>query len=62
VNPSPEDYMQAVARIAKLPDQSITLFDATVAVVAERMGAEACSYDHHFDVMRCKVWRAGGRN
>jgi predicted nucleic acid-binding protein len=61
VNPSSEDYTQAVGRIAALPDQTITLFDAVLATMAGRLDAEVWTYDHHFDVMRCKVWRAARR-
>jgi len=57
VNPTPEDYREAVSRVRALPDQRITLFDAVVAVVATRMKLEVWTYDHHFDLMRVAVWR-----
>ena len=57
VNPTPEDYRQAAARVRALADQRITLFDATVAALATRLGLEVWTYDHHFDVMRVSVWR-----
>lgn len=57
VNPTPEDYLAAVRLVRKFPDQSITLFDATVSVLAQRMKTEVWTYDHHFDVMRVSVWR-----
>jgi predicted nucleic acid-binding protein len=57
VNPTPEDYRQAVARIGAAADQPITLFDATVAVLATRLRLEVWTYDHHFDAMRVRVWR-----
>jgi predicted nucleic acid-binding protein len=57
INPTPEDYRQAVARIQSLTDQRITLVDATVAALATRLGLEVWTYDHHFDVMRVPVWR-----
>jgi predicted nucleic acid-binding protein len=57
VNPSPEDYRQAITRVRALPDQTITLFDATVATLAVRLGLDVWTYDHHFDVMRVRVWR-----
>jgi len=57
LNPSPQDYLQAAARIASLPDQSVTLFDGTIAVLAKRTDAQVWTYDHHFDVMRVRVWR-----
>jgi predicted nucleic acid-binding protein len=57
INPTPEDYRQAAAKTRALADQSITLFDATVAVLATRLNLEVWTYDHHFDVMRVAVWR-----
>jgi len=57
VNPTPEDYWQAAARIRAFADQAITLFDAVAAVVATRLKAPVWTYDHHFDVMRVGVWR-----
>lgn len=57
VNPTPEDYRQAIAKIQAFSGQDITLFDATVAVLALRLGLDVWTYDHHFDVMRIPVWR-----
>jgi|SRR5579863_6907724 len=57
VNPTMEDYRQAIARIGALVDQPISLFDATVAAMATRLGLEVWTYDHHFDLMRVPVWR-----
>jgi predicted nucleic acid-binding protein len=57
VNPSPEDYRLATAKLRGLPDQPISLFDAVVAAMATRLGHEVWTYDHHFDVMRIPVWR-----
>jgi predicted nucleic acid-binding protein len=56
VNPSAEDYRHAMARVQSLKDQPITLFDALVATLAHRLGAEVWTYDHHFDSMRVAVW------
>jgi predicted nucleic acid-binding protein len=57
INPTPDDYRQASARLADFADQSITLFDATLAVVASRTGLPVWTYDHHFEVMRVPIWR-----
>lgn len=56
-SPSAEDYLDGVMTLSVLPDQSITLFDATLAAMGARLGMEVWTYDHHFDVMRCKIWR-----
>jgi predicted nucleic acid-binding protein len=57
VNPTSEDYSRAFVRIRALADQSITLVDATVAALADRLRLPVWTYDHHFDVMRVSVWR-----
>jgi predicted nucleic acid-binding protein len=57
VNPSPEDYRQALSRIQTMTDQPVTLFDATVASLATRLELDVWTYDHHFDLMRVRVWR-----
>lgn len=57
LNPTPEDYRRAANRTLRYPDQPITLFDAVVAVLSERLGLAVWTYDHHFDVMGAEVWR-----
>ncbi len=57
VNPTPEDYREAAAKIRALADQPITLFDGVAAVVAARLNLDVWTYDQHFDVMRVGVWR-----
>jgi predicted nucleic acid-binding protein len=57
VNPTQDDYWQAFSKVRALPDQRITLVDATVAALALRMRLDVWTYDHHFDVMRIPVWR-----
>ena len=57
INPTPQDYRLAGSRLRSLPDQPITLFDATIAALATRLGLAVWTYDHHFDLMRVRVWR-----
>jgi predicted nucleic acid-binding protein len=57
INPTPDDYRQAEAKLRGLADQPITMFDAVAAVVATRLRLEVWTYDQHFDVMRVGVWR-----
>lgn len=57
LNPQPEDYGEAFARLRALPGQRITLVDATIAALAARMGVQVWTYDHHFDVLQSRVWR-----
>ena len=57
VNPTVQDYRDAAAKVLRYPDQRISLFDATVAVLASRLKLSVWTYDHHFDLMRVQVWR-----
>ncbi len=57
INPTPEDYRQAASKLTDLVGQPITLFDATIAVLATRLQMQVWTYDHHFDVMHASVWR-----
>jgi predicted nucleic acid-binding protein len=57
VNPTPQDYRDAAALLSRFPDQSISLFDATLATLASRLGLPVWTYDHHFDAMKTAVWR-----
>jgi predicted nucleic acid-binding protein len=56
INPEPGDYQKAILLVLRYPDQLITLFDALIAVLAEKMGHPVWSYDHHFDLMRAVRW------
>lgn len=57
LNPTESDYLAAFERVQVYSDQSITLFDALLAILSERLELPVWSYDHHFDVMRASVWR-----
>jgi predicted nucleic acid-binding protein len=57
VNPTPEDYRQGLQIVRGLIGQHITLVDASLAALTNRMALEVWTYDHHFDVMRIPVWR-----
>lgn len=57
LNPAPEDYARGLIILRALPDQDITLVDATLAALATRLGLDVWTYDHHFDVMRVGIWR-----
>lgn len=48
---------EATGLVSRFPDQSISLFDATLATVASRLGLPVWTYDHHFDSMKTAVWR-----
>ncbi len=56
INPEPGDYVRAATLILKFEDQSITLFDAVVATMSERLQVEVWTYDRHFDLLGIKRW------
>jgi predicted nucleic acid-binding protein len=57
INPTTEDYRQAIERTRRYPDQKITLFDAVAATLSERLDVPVWTFDHHFDLMGVPVWR-----
>jgi predicted nucleic acid-binding protein len=57
VNPRREDYLAACGRLRPFLDQPITLFDAVVAELADRLQFHVWTFDHHFDAMGSAVWR-----
>ncbi len=57
INPSLKDYLEAIEKVNRYPDQKISLFDAVTAVTAERLNLAVWTYDYHFDVMCIPVWR-----
>ena len=57
LNPSPQDYREAAELTGRFPDPAISLFDATLAILATRLELPVWTYDHHFDVMPINVWR-----
>lgn len=59
INPTPEDYRHAIDRVSTYPDRKLSMFDAALAVLSERLSLPVWAYDHHFDVMRVEVWRDG---
>ena len=52
-----EDVRQAVEVIRRYSDQPITLTDAVVAAMCQRLRFPVWTYDHHFDIMQVEVWR-----
>ena len=57
INLTIEDYQQAQQFLQRFPDQSITLFDASTAILSGRLSLPIWTYDRHFDIMRTIVWR-----
>jgi predicted nucleic acid-binding protein len=57
LNAGREEYLRARERLRKYLDQPITLVDAVVATLAEQLDLPVWTFDHHFDLMGCSVWR-----
>jgi uncharacterized protein len=57
LTPTEEDHRGAIRRVLRYSDQDISLADALLAVVSDRLQAPVWTYDHHFDVMGARVWR-----
>lgn len=56
LNPTSEDYVQAMNRIRAYNDQPFTMVDSVIAVLSERLNLPVWTYDHHFDIMRVARW------
>jgi len=54
---SPRDYPQATSLAGPFPDHSITLFDASLAILASRLTLPVWTHDHHFDTVVSSIWR-----
>ncbi len=57
VNPAAADYDAASERVRRYADQPITLEDALLAVLSERLKLPVWTFDHHLEVLRAEVWR-----
>ncbi|MCX6591387.1 MAG: PIN domain-containing protein [Acidobacteria bacterium] len=57
LNPEYTDYLAALEKLKAYPDQDISLADATVAALSERLSLPVWTFDHHFDTMRAAIWR-----
>lgn len=56
IHPTMADFRSALDRISRYPDQRLTIFDALLYVVSERLKVPIWSYDRHFDVLRANRW------
>lgn len=56
---SSEDYEQASDVLKQFADQRLSLFDAVLYRLSQRVRLPVWTYDHHFDVMQAQVWRPG---
>lgn len=57
LRPTEEDYQKAIRRTLRYPDQNISLADAALAEISDRLEIPVWTFDHHFDVVGVRVWR-----
>lgn len=57
LNPTPEDYHEAVRLVQRYEDQTLSLFDALLAVTSGQLEVAVWTFDRDFDTMRVPVWR-----
>lgn len=57
LNPTAEDYHEAVRLVQRYKDQGLSLFDALLAVVSDQLDVAVWTFDSDFDMMRVTVWR-----
>lgn len=57
LNPTAEDYHEAVRLVQRYKDQELSLFDALLAVVSDQLDVAVWTFDSDFDTMRVPVWR-----
>lgn len=57
LNPTAEDYHEAVRRVQRYKDQELSLFDALLAVVSAQLNLAVWTFDSDFDTMRVPIWR-----
>jgi predicted nucleic acid-binding protein len=57
LNPTAEDYHEAVRRVQRYKDQELSLFDALLAVVSNQLDLAVWTFDSDFDTMRVPIWR-----
>lgn len=58
VLPFHEDYNKAFEVLAAFSDQRFSLFDALLYALSERLQCQLWTYDHHFEIMKARVWRS----
>jgi predicted nucleic acid-binding protein len=57
INPTDRDYRDAARQVARHTDQDLSLADAVVAILSDRLNVPVWAYDHHFEIMRVKTWK-----
>jgi predicted nucleic acid-binding protein len=63
LTPNAQDYHSAALRPTRYRDQAISLYDALLVVLGERLDVPIWTFDADMDVMGAEVWRrASGTN
>lgn len=60
-NPQSDDYETGLNIARRFADQPLSLFDATLAALSDRLALPVWTFDHHFDILsvalNIRVWR-----
>jgi predicted nucleic acid-binding protein len=57
ITPTEEDQEGSITRTLRYPGQNISLADAVLAEIGDRLDIPVWTFDRHFDVMGVHVWR-----
>ena len=57
LTPTGDDFASACLLARRFDDQDLSLFDALVAVLSDRLGLAVWTFDSDFDVIGANVWR-----
>ncbi len=58
INPEANDYFEAIGRLRKYSDHPITLIDALLSRLTQKLSVPVWTFDRHFTTMRTTVWRS----
>lgn len=56
LTPFEDDYQLAFRRLRRYADQPLTIVDAVLAILSERLDMPVWGYDHHMDVLGVQRW------
>ena len=56
IHPTDADFDAALQQVSRYSDQILTIYDALLFVVSERLSLPIWTYDFHFDVLGAQRW------
>lgn len=58
MNPEANDYLEAICSLRKYSGHPITLADALLSRLTQKLSVPVWTFDRHFTTMRTSVWRS----